>query len=129
MSDKKPHPLEVAWAAGIFEGKGSFPRNVGSVLRFDSTDGQMVKRFKEVVGVGTVNNLGYKKGSINEVWRWQTQAHDDCRETLLMLSPFFGPRKTVLASDIIARVERNPYWRKKYPKKAASLVTKSADAE
>ena len=118
---KKPHPLQRAWAAGVFDARITFPRS-GYVLRFESADEALMHRFRDTVGVGNLMEH-QKKDCVRPIWIYQTQAMDDTRELLLMVSPFLGPVRLKQASEMLARIERNPTWQKKHPEKAASSVT------
>lgn len=122
MSEKpKVHPLQRAWAAGVFDARMYMPKS-GCVLRFDSTDETMVRRFHQTVGVGQVAKDDTKR-TVYSNWVYRTINLDDSRELLLLVSPFLSPRKMKESSDLLARIERNPTWRKRNPEKAASSVT------
>lgn len=122
---KKPHPLQRAWAAGVFDARISFPAS-GYVLRFESTDEPLMKRFAETVAIGQLDPLDKKQCS-HTVWCYRTLNMDDTRELLLLLSPFLSAIRMKQASGMLARIERNPTWQKQNPKKAASSVTVPAE--
>lgn len=127
---KKPHPLQRAWAAGVFDARITFPRS-GFVLRFESTDEPLMRRFYETVGLGHLDEADKKQCS-HPVFIFRTSKMDDTRELLLLVSPFLSAVRLRQASEMIARIERNPKWQKKNPEKAASSVTtpaKSAEAQ
>lgn len=118
---KQPHPLLIAWAAGVFDRGISWPSQ-GYVLKFDTVDEQLVRKFHDVVGIGQVVSRGIRNGCKNEVMRWQTTNADQTRDILLMLSPFLSPRQTTYASKMIAKVERYSKWQKDFPEKAAEVI-------
>lgn len=130
MSDdekkKKAHPLQRAWAAGVFDARITFPRS-GYVLRFESTDEPLMKRFHDTVGVGRLNEADKKQCS-HTVYIYQTTNMDDTRELLLMVSPFLSAVRLSQASEMVARIERNPTWRKNHPEKVDSCVTSPAQS-
>lgn len=117
---KKPHPLQRAWAAGVFDAKVKFPRS-GYVLRFESTDEPLMKRFFETVGIGNLHEAD-KKTCSHTVYIYQSQNMDDTRELLLLVAPFLSAVRMKQASEMVARIERNPTWQRKNPEKAASSV-------
>lgn len=46
---------DIAWAAGLFEGEGCITKNKGiPVLKLTMTDEDVVRRFGEVMGTGSV---------------------------------------------------------------------------
>jgi len=124
--DKKPHPIERAWAAGWFTARGRFP-TTAYTLRVEGTDKDSMARWHEIVGVGSiiesirVSKKGDKATLPN--WVWQAPSMDTTRETLLLIAPFMTGIKKVHAAEMIAKVERNPIWQKKHPTKASSSVT------
>lgn len=122
MSDEKPkpHPLQRAWAAGVFDARVTFPRS-GYVLRFESTDHPLMKRFKDTIAVGVLEEHD-KKQCLAPVYCFKTLNMDDTRELLLLVSPFLSAIRLKQASEMLARIERNPRWQKENPKKATSLV-------
>lgn len=121
---KKPHPLQRAWAGGVFDARITFPRS-GYILRFESVDEPLMKRFHDIVGVGVLHEHE-KKNCSHPVWIFQTQSMDDSRELLLLVSPFLSPVRLKQAADMVGVIERNPTWQKKNPEKATSSVTSPA---
>lgn len=112
MSEKKKiHPLQRAWAAGVFDARIYFPKS-GAVLRFESTDEPLIRRFHETVGLGKVAKDETKRTAV-PVYVFQTLNMDDSRELLLLVAPFLSPRRFKDASEMLARIERNPNWQKK----------------
>lgn len=122
MSDKKPHPLHRAWAAGFFESRNQWPKS-GYMLRIESMHEDLMIRFHEVVGIGKLD-VSYAK--LKALYIFRTTNMDDTRELLLNLSPFFTGSRLKLATDMIGRIERNPIWRKNHPEKASSCVISPA---
>ena len=117
---KKVHPLQRAWAAGVFEAKVYFPKS-GYVLRFESVDDTLMKRFHETVGVGNLH-IAEKKNCSRPVYIFQTESMDASRDLLLLVAPFLSSHRALQASDLIAKVERNPNWQRKHPEKAKDTV-------
>lgn len=68
--------VELAWAAGLFEGEGScFARKKDSghhyiELSLASTDEDVLRRFHDAVGVGTVHGPRKLPGR-KPIWTWR----------------------------------------------------------
>lgn len=113
--EKKVNPLLRAWAAGVFDARISFPK-AGCVLRMDTVDGELVRRFHDVVGVGKVMIDKSKEASGRTnlpVSVFTTTSLEDTRKLLIFVSPLLSPLKMRQASELIAKIERNPYWLRK----------------
>lgn len=121
---KKTNPLLRAWAAGVYDARMSVPKN-GCVLRFDTIDEKLVRRFHEVVGVGQVA-VDDKKRTINPVHIYRTVNFDDAHTLIKFVSPFLSPAKMKASAEVLARIERNPNWQKKNKKKAILSETSPA---
>lgn len=124
MSEEKPkpHPLQRAWAAGVFDAKCYWPK-AGYQIRFESMDEPMMKRFAETIPYGNLLENPDKPKTLKTIWIWQTSSMDDTRETLLLLVPFLSAIRMKQASEMIAKIERNPTWQKKNPEKAQEALT------
>lgn len=127
MSDdkKKIHPLQRAWASGVFEAKATINKN-GAVIRMDSVDESLMKRFHETLGLGQLFPIDRKECS-RPIWRWQSNTLGTSHDVLKIVSPFLSASKLRGASDMLARIERNPYWIKKNKEKVISSDTDHAD--
>lgn len=131
MTKEKPkvHPLLRAWAAGMFDGKIVISKTGGNMF-MDSHDLPLLKRVRELIGVGEVTDITKQSmthGSKGR-FRWQTSTLDDCREAILFVAPFLSPQKTKVCADKLAMIERNKYWRKRHPEKAAKLDAEKSSA-
>lgn len=98
--------LDVAWAAGLFEGEGCIRHareKRGTVRRLTlvSTDADVVQRFCRIVGVGRIRQRRvldhYKPQWVWEVGRWR-----DVELVLLLLLPFLGERRRKKALEVLA---------------------------
>ncbi|MDO5647350.1 hypothetical protein [Paracoccus sp. (in: a-proteobacteria)] len=119
--ERKIHPLQRAWLAGVFEGKAQITQKL-NVIRIDSFSEPTLTRFAEAAGVGTVTR---HPNSPNQ-WKYVTNSLDGTRDLILMVLPLLSPNRAKTATDLLRRIERNPTWQKKHAKKAASSVTKPA---
>lgn len=102
---------EIAWAAGLFEGEGCvsvFPTGSGRSgvhLILQSTDHDVLERFQEVVGVGTIymvnSDRPSRKPSNKQVWRWCVSRAPDSLAVLLAFRPWLGARRGARADEAI----------------------------
>lgn len=118
---KKLHPLQRAWAGGVMDSRAIFPKNT-NVCRIETTDEVMIRRFQETVGLGNIHTI-HKQNMARPMFIFQTEAMDQTRELCLLAAPFLSALKAKQAAEVVARIERNPYWRKKNPEKAKKLIT------
>lgn len=95
---------QIAWAAGLFEGEGSIVmvrRPDGywhRSLNLNMTDEDVVRRFAEVVGVGTVRKARAPlQPHHKQQWHWSCQRWEDIAATLRAFLPYFGDRRRAKA--------------------------------
>jgi hypothetical protein len=93
----------MAWAAGLFEGEGSFSCASSRVMsRLSSTDEDVVRKFREVVRVGRVygpamhGHLGTKP-----LWTWQVTAFEDVQAIVAMFWRWLGQRRRKKALETL----------------------------
>ena len=66
-------PSGIEWAIGLFEGEGSFTTSGRGYLSMviQMTDEDIVQRFHEIVGVGTIRGpYGPYEANVKPTWRW-----------------------------------------------------------
>lgn len=89
-------PVELAWAAGLFEGEGSFcmPTKARTpVASIVSTDEDVIRKFKSIVGVGNIigpytYNDGYKPR-----WQWKCHGWERCQVIVDAFWEHLGERR------------------------------------
>lgn len=96
--------VEIAWAAGLFEGEGcfshkgfaaSFPRATMSM-----TDLDVLQHFQRVVGVGNlVKTRRKEKAHHKDQWQWYTVGEDEFHIVADMLCPYLHPRRVRAAKE------------------------------
>jgi hypothetical protein len=100
---------EEAWAAGLFEGEGSFGlrRNGTVLLSLGSTDKDVVQRFHTIVGTGQVSSRPPgKNGRRKRLWRVDVIRVEDVLRIVDMLYPWLGTRRRAAADAAIATLQR-----------------------
>jgi hypothetical protein len=93
---------EIAWAAGIFEGEGSFSTHTVYSKTYprasvEMNDEDVVRRYHEIVGVGTF--LQRKRPDLRYISVVQDIA--GFRALVDLLSPWLGARRQAKAQQII----------------------------
>lgn len=113
--------VDLAWAAGIFEGEGTIvihPRKNGKgdeyfavILAVAMTDEDVVRRFHEVVGVGKFYGpylRDTKEGNPKKpLFKWTTAAYEPARIVLEALMPFLGVRRKEQARKALSAIEHH----------------------
>lgn len=103
--------VDLAWAAGLFEGEGCINvyrqkgrKFIRITLSLCSTDRDVVERFAKIVGYKEVTELKRYTKKNKIVYRWQTAHTEHVKRILRELMPYFGKRRTRQASDaLVAR--------------------------
>ncbi len=92
-----PNPIDAAWAAGLFEGEGTFHALHGRYPRasMSSTDHDVMMRFVAIVGVGTLAGpiVDSRFPDRKPLWRWNTTNAQDFVRLAALLEPQLGSRR------------------------------------
>jgi len=110
--------VELAWAAGLFEGEGSIyscpmrynsrTGRIGIRLELHMTDEDVVRRFGEIVGIGTVRGPYRSGGDDRFRPRWKWRASGAAAVKFLTESgilDLLGERRRGRAEAILAALE------------------------
>jgi hypothetical protein len=108
---------EVVWAAGLFEGEGTWivrsPRGKGTkptcVITLQMCDRDVVERFATVMNCGKVtkgDNREEKNPNHRPIWRWSTARRADCLRIAEMFLPYMGNRRARKAREIIEAAQQ-----------------------
>lgn len=93
---------EIAWAAGLFEGEGTWgyqPNNVRAELSM--TDHDVVRRFHAVVGVGRLEpKKTYADHHLPQLM-WRVTDRAGVEHVLDLFRPWLGPRRLARAETIL----------------------------
>jgi hypothetical protein len=96
---------EIAWAAGLFEGEGCITLSGKAVaVRLVNTDEEVVQRFAEVIGFGTVYGP-YSRQYESDGWkrrpRWVwVGLNEDAYEALALMGRWLSARRLARAFDL-----------------------------
>jgi hypothetical protein len=80
-------------------------------MTLEMRDQDIVERFAEVVGVGTVYppRPSYSGG----LWRWQCNRVEEVRQLVMAFAPYFGQRRLVQAANALAEDGRKTTGRRR----------------
>lgn len=106
---------EIAWAAGLFEGEGTWivrqsPRSPfkTAVIALQMCDRAVVEHFARVMGCGSVTceRRSERNAAHSDIWRWTTAKREDCKRIAEMLLPYLEERRAAKAREIIEATSR-----------------------
>lgn len=88
---------DLAWAAGLFEGEGSFStrrksRDRGLLARMQMTDEDVVRRFHSIIRVGNVTGPYFAKGK-KPIWIWQVGSFEGVQHVVASLWEWLQSRR------------------------------------
>lgn len=104
--------VELAWAVGLFEGEGCITRRVirskyiSCDLVLHMTDEDVVRRFYQLVGIGSIRkDLGPVHRGNKLSWRWTVRSRQEVAVLLKAFLPFLGLRRAAKATEAIVELE------------------------
>lgn len=102
---------DIAWAAGLFEGEGTWIIRKGRYVQagLQSTDKDVVDRFAEIVGFGSVGRVRrHPHLNRKDCWMWQSASKPDVKGMAEAFLPYLGSRRAERAREIVRVVAENP---------------------
>jgi hypothetical protein len=102
---------QIAWAAGIFEGEGCIGYwEKSRVLRASvvNTNMEVLTRFQEVVGVGSIYPMRPASGNRRDCWMWATNRAEDAIFVIGLFFDILTERRQEQALDAIHRHDNRP---------------------
>src|SRR5512139_2512718 len=85
--------VQLAWAAGLFEGEGWFSTMRGRpVACISMTDRDVIERFRDVVGWGNVYSVNKGEGHKRQ-WRCGINGQEKVRRFGELVGPWLGARR------------------------------------
>jgi hypothetical protein len=99
--------VDIAWAAGIFEGEGTWCVTKGrsACARMGMRDRDVVERFALIVGFGSIYTNVRPNPKHNDVHYWQVYNAPQVRALIRMFSPYLGIRRMGKAQEILDATE------------------------
>lgn len=87
--------VDIAWATGILEGEGTFTIEGGKypIARVLMTDEDIIRRLKEVTGLGNVTGPHQQREDRKPLWSWKVSDKRSMARLLLAIYPLLGQRR------------------------------------
>lgn len=100
--------LEIAWAAGLFEGEGSFHLTQGNSPQVNvrMTDRDVVEHFHRAIGFGTFYEHPMKNPRHKDQYGWRVTGWVGFAVVVEMIGPYLGERRRAKISEIEAVMPR-----------------------
>lgn len=98
--------MQVAWAAGLFEGEGStgFRRvstgRAPTTARLGMTDLDAVEAFRDAVGVGRIRTERRPRPH-KDLYYWEVSSFEAIESVLMLLRPWLKSRRGVAADEAL----------------------------
>lgn len=102
---------ELAWAAGLFEGEGSFhiaKTPYGSrvpVMNLGMTDRDVVEKFQRIADSSRVKGPIHRVPGRKPMYTLEIAKRSDVKRLILAFLPWFGERRTAKAREVLALIE------------------------
>lgn len=96
--------LDIAWAAGLFEGEGCFTINSKSpACILASSDKDVLERFVQIVGIGSVrlDTRSKIKDSYKDLWVWRAAGSPSSQYVIALFWDFLGSRRKDRAREVL----------------------------
>lgn len=93
-------PEDIAWAAGLFEGEGSFVplRNDRFLVTIAMIDRDVLERFQSIMG-GTLSRTNHR--ATQQVWRLDIRRADDVLRVAELMRPQLGIRRRARLDELV----------------------------
>lgn len=91
--------IQLAWAAGLYEGEGTVRRQ----LEIEMTDKDVITKFRDIMDCGYVTYR--ERPGVKPTWRWRVGNKRDVIRCLTLMLPFFGNRRAYKALNILDSIE------------------------
>lgn len=108
--------LEIAWAAGLFEGEGCIlidgkTRKYPSLgLSIAMTDEDVIRRFSRVVGIEKTYPVSSSGPGHKQQYRWKTSKRAEVERILELFIPYFGERRLLKALEALNSPSSGIRW-------------------
>lgn len=95
--------IDIAWAAGLFEGEGCFVFTYGKPksAQIQMTDLDVLEKIHRLFG-GTLNSSGKRQEHWKECWRWSVFSND-AKSFIEKILPYMMERRRGRAEEWLAK--------------------------
>lgn len=89
------NPVDIAWAAGLYEGEGSFGAYPYPIACLVSTDQDVIERFAQIVGVGALTAPRIRISALGNKpqYEWRAQSLESSQYTACLFWSHLGIRR------------------------------------
>ncbi len=110
IQPSNPTSLEIAWAAGLFEGEGCwnvYTRKSGKLqvqARLTMTDRDVVERFASIIGCGSTrasHTPSARARGDKPLTEWYVYEAERVREVIRLFLPYLGDRRRARAEEVL----------------------------
>jgi hypothetical protein len=100
-------PQLTGWAAGLYEGEGCcIPAGkYSATLQLGMTDLDVVEKFRDVVGTGSIW-VGVRPKGLKTMYVWHAYSMSGVRAILTAFLPYLGQRRRARAEEMLLRLEK-----------------------
>jgi hypothetical protein len=110
---------EIAWLAGLLEGEGCFhlktrgpvkkdgTRYIGPVVDVNMTDEDVIRKLRDITGVGNVQGpySVSRKENWKPIWRWAVQKRSDALMIMKLVRDHMCERRRSKIDEILSTFE------------------------
>lgn len=102
--NKTEADLQVAWAAGLFEGEGTIYKRKGRgvKIRVSMTDKEVVDKFAGIFGISVYRRC-HAYGKSKEQWEAVTESKTKVNEIVCQMYPFLCRRRREQIENVLGR--------------------------
>lgn len=114
------NPSRIAWAAGVFEGEGSFHAGRGVGMKVAMTDEDVVRRFADVMGwrvygpyLQKESRPGWSKAR-KPIFHARVDNFEQVQAAIAMFWPWLGVRRRSRAAELLLSIPRTSRGRRRH---------------
>lgn len=114
-SSSKYTDCDVAWAAGVIEGEGTFSisktdKSIRVIVRM--TDEDVVRRIYDLFG-GAFSGPYAEQSRMKPIWTWSMGKRSEIIPFLKLILPYMGKRRTARINELLNHHEMYPPGRER----------------
>lgn len=108
--------IDLAWAAGLFEGEGCITLNIQrdrpqATCLLQMSDEDVVRRFHAMIGIGSVCHTPRPEDRKN-LWSWRASGYRSAQYVIALLWQWLGERRQARAVEVLRAGAATPSRKK-----------------
>lgn len=110
-SEDYKREINIAWAAGLFEGEGCiyFRYEKDKYLKLKlvlvTTDKDVIIKFHQIIGYGSIKQIAWRKFTTKTTWEWAINSREEAKLCLNLLVPYLGERRKQKAKELLKVID------------------------